>query len=160
MRQLERVAGVSLSAVTHHLRAVEMEGKVVAIFDGYYRRYFLSTLVLIGDARQLTEADRRLLAECKRPTSLGIILNLAVDGPLRHKDLELRLGRTKGTISHSLSRLVSLDIVSRSDEPSAQRYVVASPSRVVPLLVTFSGSLRSHVDSYANLWLLLRQKRR
>ena len=133
---------------------------MVGISDGYYRRYFLSTLLLVEEARRLTDDDRRLLAECKRPTSLAIILNLAVDGPLRHKDLEQRLGRTKGTISFHLARLVNLGLVRQASASSGAGYVVVNPSRIVPLLVTFPGSRRDHVDAFASLWIELGSKER
>src|SRR5947208_8763765 len=71
MRGLQRVAGVSLSTITHHLRVLESEGNIVGISDGHYRRFFLSTLTLPEEARRLSEADRRVLSECKRPTSLA-----------------------------------------------------------------------------------------
>jgi len=155
MRELERAVRVSLAGITYHVRVLEAAGKVVGISDGHYRRFFLSTLVLVGESRRLNEEDRKLLAECRRPASLAIILNLAVDGPLRHRDLEVRLGRTKGTLSFHLSRLMNLGIVSRAPVSSAEGYAVANLSRVLSLLVTFSASLSDRVDAFANLWLSL-----
>ena len=158
MRELERLLGVSLSGITHHARILESEGHIVGISDGHYRRYFLSALVLPSEARRLTDIERKLLAACKRPTPLTIILNLAVDGPLRHRDLEQRLGRAKGTVSYHLSRLADQGIVSAPSSSAVEGYRLADPSRVISLLVTFSGALRDHVDGFANLWLLLGRK--
>lgn len=155
MRDLARVASVSLSGITHHARALEMEGAVVGISDGHYRRYFLSTLVMPSEARRLTGEDRKLLAECRRPISLAIILNLAVDGPLRHREFRGRLGKAKGTVSYHLSRLVAAGLVRESLSSEEEGYDLVDPSRAIALLVTFSDTLRDHVDGFASLWLLL-----
>ena len=155
MRELSRVVHVSLTGVAHHARILEMDGKVVGISDGHYRRYFLSTLVLPNEARTLTDDERRLLAESKRPTSLAIILNLAVDGPLRHHEIERRVGRRKGTVSFHLSRLLSNGVVRVLPGSPPEGYSLANPDRVISLLVTFAGSLRDHKDAFANLWALL-----
>jgi len=160
MRGLERAASVSLSTITHHLRVLESEGSVVGISDGHYRRFFMSSLTLPEQARRLSEDDRKLLAECKRPTSLAIILNLAADGPLRHREIEERVRKRKGTVSYYLSRLQDLGDVASSSDSSRDGYIVGNASRVIPLLVTFSSSRRDRVDTYANLWLVLGRKSR
>jgi predicted transcriptional regulator len=154
MRDLERAAQVSLSSVAHHTRRLEAEGKIIGVFDGHYRRFFLSSLSLPTEARRLTDTDRRLLSEFRRPVPLAIVLNLAVDGPLHHRDLEERLGRAKGTISYHLSRLEAQGIVT-SPRGSIEGYRLTDPLRSIVLLVTFSGSLRDHVDQFAHLWRLL-----
>ena len=89
------------------MRVLERQGSIVGISDGHYRRYFSRELVLPAESRRLSEEDRRLLAECRRPMSLAIVLNLAVEGRLRQADLRERLGKSKSTISYHLSRLVT-----------------------------------------------------
>lgn len=155
MRELERVVGVSLSTVTHHLRALEDARSVVGVYDGHYRRYFSSELVLSDEARRLNEEDRRLVAELARPASLAIILNLAAEGTLRHRDIEERLGRTKGAVSHHIARLVELGIIRRTTASGAGEYELSDPSRVMQLASTFAESLKDHVDTFAGLWLSL-----
>lgn len=111
LRDLERTVGISFSGISHHVRALEKQGAVIGVSDRYYRRYFLSNLTLPEESRQFNEADRRLLAACRRPASLAIVLNLAVDGPMGREEVGERLKRSKGTVSHHLSRLVDEGIV-------------------------------------------------
>lgn len=157
MRELGRTVGLSLSGVHHHLRVLEEDGTVVGFSDGYYRRFFPSGLVLAGEARRLDDADRKLLAECQRTTSLAIILSLAVDGPMTHGEIGDRLKKSKGTVSYHLSRLVDSGIVKIGRWSGGEKYELADPNRVVSLLVTFSASLRDRVDGFARLWLALRR---
>lgn len=158
MRELERGMGISLSGVSHHLRILEEQGAIVGISDGHYRRYFPSDLVLPVQARRLAEDDRRLLAECRRPMSLAIVLSLAVDGRLRHGELRKRLGKSKSTASYHLSRLLTSGLLRLVRDSSAESYELADRDRAVALLVTFSGTLRDHVDGFADLWLSLRRR--
>ena len=155
MRELERTVGISLTGIGHHLRALEKQGVVVGISDRHYRRYFLSDLVLPGEARRLNEEDRRLLAECQRRASLAIILSIAADGPIGHGQIEQRLEKSKATVKYHLSRLVDAGIVRIEEGASGQTYRLADPARVVSVLVTFAASLRDHTDGFAGLWLAL-----
>lgn len=152
MRELERRLGISLSGISHHVQILERQGVIVGISDGHYRRYFSRDLVLPSQARRISEDDRRLLAECRRPMSLAIVLNLAVEGRLRHGELTERLGKSKSTISFHLSRLLESGHVRLAHESSADSYEIVDPLRVVALLVTFSDTLRDHVDTFADLW--------
>jgi len=156
MRELGRTVGLSLSGVGHHLRVLEEEGLVVGLSDGYYRRFFPSHLVLEPEARRLDNADRRLLAECRRTPSLAIILSLAVDGPLTHREIGHRLRKSKGTVSYHLSRLVDAGLVNMGRGSAEGTYELADPKRAVSVLVTFSPSLRDRLDGFARLWLALR----
>ncbi len=155
MRELERIVGISLSGISHHLRVLEKQGTVIGISDRHYRRYFLSSLVIPDEARLLNEDDRRLLAECQRRASLAIILSLATDGPMSHVEIEQRLRRSKATVEYHLSRLVDSRIVRIVPESSSQRYELVEPARVVPVLVTFAATLTDHTDGFARLWLAL-----
>ena len=155
MRELERSLGVSLSGVSYHLRILEEQGAIVGISDGHYRRYFSSDLVLPTEARRVTEDDRLLLAECRRPVSLAILLNLAMEGRMRHGELRKRLGKSKSTTSYHLSRLLASGLVCIVRDSSAESYQLVDRARAVALLVTFSGTLRDHVDGFADLWLSL-----
>src|SRR3989442_14270211 len=42
MRELERIVGISLSGISHHLRVLENQGTVIGISDRHYRPDFLS----------------------------------------------------------------------------------------------------------------------
>lgn len=134
------------------MRVLERQGSIVGISDGHYRRYFSRELVLPAESRRLSEEDRRLLAECRRPMSLAIVLNLAVEGRLRQADLRERLGKSKSTISYHLSRLVTSGHVRLVLDSYPDAYEIVDRVRVVALLVTFSDTLRDHVDAFADLW--------
>ena len=159
MRELERILGISLSGLGHHLHVLEKQGAIVGLSDGHYHRYFLSNLVLPEEARRLNDADRRLLAECQRPASLAIILNLAADGPLRHEDIGRRLKRSKGTVTYHMSRLVDAAIVRVRRNASGDIYELAESKRVLSILLTFATGLRDHVDGFARLWLALGERK-
>ncbi len=155
MRELERSTGISLGGLTHHLRVLEQQGALVGLSDGYYHRYFLPSLVLPEASRRLNEVDRRLLALCRRPASLAIVLNLAADGPLTHEDLRARLRRSKGTVTYHLSRVIEEGIVRVVRDPRGDLYELADSKRVLSTLVTFATTLRDHVDGFAALWSAL-----
>lgn len=157
VRELERVVGISGSGISHHLHALEKHGQVVGISDGHYRRYFQAHLVLPQAARQLNDLDRRLLGECRRPASLAIVLNLAVDGPMSHSRIQEALGRSKGTVTYHLNRLVESAVLTRREASTDDLYELVEPIRVVALLTTFSSSFVDHVDGFARLWLNLRE---
>ncbi len=159
MRELARTLNVSLGDITHHVRSLESEGAIIGISDGHFRRYFLPTLVLPRESRRLNEDDRRLLAECRRPASLAIILSLAAEGPLRHGQLRGRLGRSKGTTTFHLSRLVAAGFVREVHESAEERYELTNRGHTIELLATFSDTLRDHVDDFASLWLSVGQRR-
>ena len=155
MRELSRAVVLSLSGVAHHLRVLEEEGSVVGLSDGYYRRFFASDVVLKPEARRLNDSDRKLLAECRRAPSLAIILSLAVDGPLTHREIGHRLRKSKGTVSYHLSRLVDAGLVKMGGGSLEGTYQLADSKRVVSVLVTFAASLRDRLDGFAGLWLAL-----
>lgn len=155
LRDLGRTVGTSLSGVLHHIRVLERQGVIVGISDRHYRRYFSSTLVLPTESRRLSEDDRKLLGEIQRPMSLAIVLNLAVDGPLGHRELGRRLGKSKSTTSYHLDRLVTSGFVRPSPASSPERYELSDAKRATALLVTFSGALRDRYDAFADLWLTL-----
>src|SRR2546427_5981047 len=148
MRELERIVGISLSGISHHLRVLENQGTVIGISDRHYRRYFLSSLVIPDEARLLNEDDRRLLAECRRRASLAIILSLAAEGPLSHAEFEKRLRKSKGTVEYHLSRLVELRILENVPGASRQRYQLLEPAPVGPGLVTLDANLTDHPDGF------------
>jgi len=152
LRELARVLEVSLNGVIHHLRVLEDQGAVIGISDGHYRRYFSRDLVLPAESRRLFEEDRKLLAECRRSMSLAIVLNLAVEGRLRHGELRKRVRRSKSTTSYHLARLVASGHVRIVRESSTEGYELVNRTRVVALLVTFSETLRDRVDAFADLW--------
>ena len=152
LRELARILGISLSGVIHHLRVLENQRAVVGISDGHYRRYFSRDLVLPAESRHLFEEDRKLLAECRRSMSLAIVLNLAVEGRLRHGEVRKRVRRSKSTTSYHLSRLVASGHVRIVRESSTESYELVDRTRVVSLLVTFSETLRDRVDAFADLW--------
>lgn len=156
MRELERAVGLSLSGVDHHVRGLEKERRVVTISDRYFRRCFLTTLELPAERRRLDEGDRRILAECRRPTALSIVLNVAAEGALRPSELAARLGRSPSTVSYHIARLRGAGILQTVGETSEERYDLVNRPRTVSLLVTFSDSFRDHVDGFAALWLSLR----
>ncbi len=157
LRELERHVGISFSGVSHHVRALEKEGAIIGVSDPHYRRYFLSGLILPNEARELNEVDRRLLAECQRPASLAIVLNLAADGPMTHAEIGTRLKKSKGTVSYHLSRLMDARVVRIVPGPRGETCELVDANRVTSVLVTFSASLRDHVDGFARLWLSLRE---
>jgi len=152
MRELQREIGTSLSGIDHHLRVLEKQGAVVTISDGHFRRCFSSSLALPSEARLLNDRDRAFLAECRRPVSLAIVLCLAVEGPLRHGEIQRRIGKSKGTVTYHLSRLVDRGFVLATHQLTVETYELADPSRAVSLLVTFSGEFRDHADGLAHLW--------
>jgi predicted transcriptional regulator len=159
MLELKRTLDISLSGLTHHLRVLERQGAIVGLSDGYYHRYFLPSLVIPDESRRLNDTDRRLLAECRRPESLAIVLNLAVDGPLRHEDIAGRLKRSKGTTTYHLSRLVDAGIVRVVQDSTLGMYELVDSKRVLSILVTFAASLRDHVDGFARFWLSLGERK-
>jgi DNA-binding MarR family transcriptional regulator len=134
---------------------LEREGLIVGLSDRHYRRLFSSRLVLAVEARRLDESDRKVLSECRRPVSLAILLSLAVDGPVTHRELAERLGKSGATVTYHLSRLSASGIVQTGAGPSHDAYALADRPRVVSLLATFSGTLRDRVDAFARLWLQL-----
>ena len=156
MRELARVVGISLSGISHHVRVLERQGLVVGVSDRHYRRFFSSRLVLPKEARRLDEVDRRLLAECRRATSLAIILSLAVEGPMTHREVTRRLKRSRGTVTHHLTRLSVAGIVTLGAGSNGATYELVDPSRVVSLLATFSNTLQDRLDGFARLWSRLR----
>lgn len=155
LRDLQRVVHVSLSGIEHHVRALEREARIVTISDGYFRRCFLTTWVLPEEARRLDEEERRIIAEFRRRMSLAIVLHLAADGPLRHHELQERLGKSKGTVSYHLSRLLANGLLRMTGDSSDARYDLANRARVISLLVTFSPLFRDHVDGFVDMWLSL-----
>ncbi len=157
MRELQRTIGISLSGISHHVRALEKQGVVIGISDRHYRRYFSSNLLLPREARLLNEADRRLLAECRRPASLTIVLNLAVDGPMDPGEIRVRLKRSHGTVRYHLSRLVDTGVVNIRRGSAGEMYELVERDRVISILATFSDTLRDHADGFARLWLDLRE---
>jgi len=156
MRDLGRTVGISLSGLSHHLRVLEKQGVILGVSDRHYRRYFLASLVLPDEARQLNEDDRTLLAECRRPSSIAVILTLAAEGAMTVGELGKRLEKSRGTVSYHLSRLLDSNIVLAAPGESGQTYGLSDPGRVVAVLVTFAPSLRDHTDRFARLWLALR----
>jgi len=158
LRELERRLAISLSGIIHHLKILEGEDVVVGISDGHYRRYFAKELILPTEARRLTDDDRRFLAQYRRPMSLAIVLNLAVAGRLRHVELRERIGKSKSKLSYHLSRLATSGHVRLVHEASSETYELTDKARVVALLVTFSDTLRDHVDEFAKLWIALQQR--
>jgi DNA-binding transcriptional ArsR family regulator len=156
MRDLGRTVGISLSGISHHLRVLEKQGVIVGVSDRHYRRYFLASLVLPAEARQLNEDDRTILTECRRPASLAVILTLAAEGPMTVGELGKRLEKSRGTVSYHLSRLVNSNLVRAVAGQSGQTYGLSDPVRVVAVLATFAPSLGDHTDRFARLWLALR----
>lgn len=157
MRELERRVGISFSGIDHHVRRLESEGMVVAFWDGHFRRLFSTDLVFPAESRRLGEADRRLLSACRRPASLAIILNLAGDGILSHGELLARTGKSKATLTYHVNRLVSAGLVRAAPGSSEKGYELVDRERIILLLVTFAEAFRSHADTFADLWLSLRE---
>lgn len=157
MRELERRVGVSFSGIAHHVHNLESEGVIVSLWDGHFRRWFSRDLLLFAESRRLGEEDRRLLAACRRPAALSILLNLAAAGSLRHKELLGRVGKSKSTLTYHLEHLISEGLVRVSIESSERRYELVDRDRSIALLVTFAETYRSHADGFADLWLALRK---
>lgn len=160
VRELERTIGLSQSGVIHHLRILEREGAVRAVSEGHYRRYFASDLIFPGAVRHLNDADRRLLAACRRPASLAILLHLAADASLSHEEIGRRLGRSKGTVTYHLARLLEEGLVRSAGSSSGKMYELADRERALAILASFADTLRDHVDSFAQLWLRFGERRK
>lgn len=160
VRELERTVGLSQSGVIHHLRILEREGAVRAVSEGHYHRYFSSDLVLPEAARQLNDGDRRLLAACRRPASLAILLHLAADRSLSHDEIGRRLRRSKGTVTYHLTRLVEEGLVRSAGSPPGKTYELADRERTLAILASFADTLRDHMESFAQLWLRFGERRK
>ena len=76
---------------------------------------------------------------------------------MNHSRIQNVLGRSKGTVTYHLSRLLKSGVLKRREVSPDDTYELVDPIRVIALLTTFSSSFVDHVDGFARLWLNLRE---
>ncbi|HVL87344.1 MAG TPA: ArsR family transcriptional regulator [Candidatus Thermoplasmatota archaeon] len=142
VREVERQLGVSPALASYHLRRLAEGGLLRAETHGEFLRYYPAAA---GAPRA---GERRLLAILRRPVAAKIALLLLSEGALANKDIALRLGISRATVSYHLHRLSDAGLLQAADE---RGYELSDPDRVRRLLASFPPA-PGILEEFADLW--------
>jgi len=142
LRELQRVAGLPLGTLRHHLQALERRGEVRSLRQGAFVRFF--------PAQGLARGHAQLLAGLRPAPQRHLAVALLQGGPLTHGDLVRRTGIHPGSVSLYLRNLVRCGVVAAVDGPSGRKsYVLTDAAAVAQLLRAYRASFLDRLVDHA-----------
>ncbi|KAF5028120.1 Bacterial regulatory protein, arsR family [anaerobic digester metagenome] len=151
LRELSRMLGLAHNLTEYHLHYLEKRSLVFSQQDGMFKRYYPRDPPGTEDRRdRFSDRDKPIVAMLRKPIPFRIIVLLAKDGELLHKDLVAGVKRSPPTVSHHLEKLVGMGIVAKGGQGGG--YLLADPPRIERILLAFTPQPASLMDGFIGIW--------
>ena len=146
VREVERQLGLSSRLASHHLAALESEGRVRRVEERGYTR-FLDAETADG----LDEADLALLLLARRPVAAQVLLYLLREGEANQGRIAEALGVPRPSASYHLGALASAGVVRLRGSGRERFYALAAPERAAALLRRFPP-VPGQLGAFDSMW--------
>jgi predicted transcriptional regulator len=108
--------GLSVGVVQYHLTLLAKAGLISVYNDKRYRRYFKS--------KRFGETEMRVISLLRHETAGRILILLAENDAIFHKDLAFKLDLTSQALTWQINRLRKMGFVDNANEGMQVRYLL------------------------------------
>ena len=145
LSKIAEVLNIRISLIEYHLVIMEEHNLVVSIKEprGYHRRYY------VEDSGIGTE-DKKILALLRQDILLKIVLLLARNPRLRHKNILENLDISPSTLSYHINRLVENEIIEVTPQEMERGYRLKDKKKIVRLLLRYE--LHVFIEEFRDIW--------
>jgi predicted transcriptional regulator len=151
LRELARTVDLNHNLVDYHLIYLEKRMIVYSLQDGMFKRYHpYDQLGAIDRKDRFGAPDKPVVAFLRKPIPFRIIVMLAKNEAMSHRDLTENVKRSPSTVSHHLEKLISAGIVVRLAEGGG--FSLVDPQRIERILLIFTPQSATLVDGFLEIW--------
>jgi predicted transcriptional regulator len=144
-REIHRRLDIPTSVVEYHLKYMEDRDMLVSRMEGRYKRYYVQG--------RMGSSDKTLLSMLRQKVPRRIIMHVALNPGVNHRDLTDAVGISPSTLSYHMKKLLGKEVLRQVREGRENRYWVVDEDAVGQALLTYKESfLDEVVDSFAQTW--------
>lgn len=146
VRAMERRLGLSSRLAAYHLGQLEGEGRVQAVHETGFTRYFAA----VGKAAW-SAADVEFVCLMRRVAALRIVVLLAGQGPQTRDALGKRLGLARASVSYHLGMLAEAGLVRSRSEGRHRVHELVDTAATLGRLANFTP-LPDDLEPFDRMW--------
>ena len=145
IRQLQRIVGIPLTSLQHHLNYMSRRNIVLEEKSEHYTRYY---------SKLLDSEDKKILLLLRQKTARQIVMMILVNKKAKYRSIVQASGLPSSTISFHLKQLLDNQVVERTKIGYENIYTLKDEDKITKVLVAYQPSfLDKMVDKWTSTWL-------
>jgi predicted transcriptional regulator len=145
LRDLSRQLSIPKTTLLYHLRYLIKLDLIITKENAHFSRYYI--------AKKVGTREKNILGLIRQETPRKITLFLFLYPEHSRNDIAAETGKSSSTVSHHLTRLISLDVVERGRQSHRYIYRIHNQTEMYRILIQYEDSLSDDIVRHLLSWV-------